>query len=69
MTIILAILLGLALLGYVPIIVMLFRARKSPPPVPKYDATASDLLHNLTRRGGAVLRLEILDPESLFIRR
>lgn len=67
MTMILEILLGLALLGYLPLIVLLVKSRKKP--VPKYDATAQELLHDLTRRDGAVLRIDVINPDSILLRR
>lgn len=35
---------------------------------PKLDITAQDLLHDLTRRGGAVLKVEVIDPTNLLLR-
>jgi hypothetical protein len=35
---------------------------------PKLDLTAQDLLHDLTRRGGAMLRVEVIDPANLMLR-
>jgi hypothetical protein len=38
-------------------------------PAPKrHDSTAKDLLHDLTRRGNAILRVEVIDPENLILR-
>lgn len=28
---------------------------------------AQDLLHDITRRGRAIVRVEVLDPENLFV--
>ncbi len=35
---------------------------------PALDVSAQDLLHDLTRRGGAVLRVEVIDPTNLMLR-
>jgi hypothetical protein len=35
---------------------------------PKPDLTASDLLHDLTSRGRAVVRVEVIDSTNLFLR-
>lgn len=59
--------LGLALLGCVVLGTLWLRARKTP--AKKLDVTANDLLHDLTGRGSAVLRVEVLDPEALLYRR
>lgn len=67
MTMILTIGLCLALLGDVALLVLLIRARKSQ--ARKRDETASDLLHDLTRRGFAVLKIEVIDPDSILLRR
>ncbi len=32
------------------------------------DITAQDLLHDLTRRGGAVIRVEVIDQAAFFLR-
>ena len=34
----------------------------------KLDITAQDLLHDFTRRGASILRVEIIDPSSLMLR-
>lgn len=41
------------------------RANKKKP---RLDVSAQDLLHDLTRRGGAVLRVEVIDPTNLMLR-
>lgn len=66
MTMILAIALGVSLFANFAFLVMIYRLRKSPPK--RYDVTAQDLLHELTH-GGAVLRIDVLDKESLILRR
>ncbi len=45
---------------------LLRQSRKKPPK--KLTTSAEDLLHDLTKRGHAVLRVEVLDPEALFLR-
>ena len=35
---------------------------------PRPDTTAADLLHDLTRQGQAVIRVEVIDPANLFLR-
>lgn len=35
---------------------------------PKPDLSASDLLHDLTRRGQAIVRVEVMDATNLFLR-
>lgn len=35
---------------------------------PRLDTSALDLLHDLTRRGGAVLKVEVIDPANLLLR-
>lgn len=37
-------------------------------PKPKPDITAQDLLHDLTTRGAAILRVEVMDPSQLLLR-
>lgn len=39
-------------------------ARKRPAPT----LTAEELLHDLTRRGYAVLKVEVIDADNLFLR-
>ena len=34
---------------------------------PKPTIDASDLLHDLTKRGHAVLNIKVIDPENLFV--
>lgn len=43
-------------------------SKASPPAVPKYDVSAQDLIHDMTRRGHAIVRMEILDPSALLLR-
>ena len=43
--------------------------RRKPGSGRTFDATAQDLLHDLTTRGGAVLRIEVINPESIILRR
>lgn len=35
---------------------------------PRPDTTAADLLHDLTRRGQAIIRVEVIDPANLMLR-
>ncbi len=44
---------------------LLLKPRKTAK---RYDATAQDLLHDLTRRGAAILKVEVLDPANLLLR-
>ena len=41
---------------------------KSLKKKPRPDTTAADLLHDLTRNGHAILRVEVIDPANLFLR-
>lgn len=66
MTMILASALGLSLALNAIALFAVYRLRKSPPK--RLDTTAQDLLHELTH-GGAVLRIDVLDKESLILRR
>ena len=68
MTMILTVALAIALLGDIVLGVLLVRAKKKTP-TPKLDVTAQDLLHDLTRRGFAVLKLDVIDPDSILLRR
>ena len=60
--------LGLILLISAPLNVYLFarlrQAKKKPAPT--YDA--QDLLHDLTQRGQAVLRVQVIDAANLMLR-
>jgi len=47
--------------------VLVFRLRKARR-TPKYDLSAQDLLHDLTRRGVSILRVEVIDPAGLMLR-
>lgn len=49
------------------LLVLLRRAKKTPPPTPNLDAT--QLLHDLTTTGQAVLHVTVIDPKNLFLRR
>ncbi len=37
-------------------------------PKKKFDVSAQDLLHDLTRRGAAVLKIDVIDQENLLLR-
>jgi hypothetical protein len=41
-------------------------ARRSPPP--RLDTTAQDLMHDLTARGAAVVKITVVDPASILLR-
>jgi len=45
-----------------------YRLFKSPATLQK-TTDAKDLIHDLTRRGQAVVKIEVLDPEGMFITR
>ncbi len=40
--------------------------KKKPEPVP--DITAQELLHDLTRQGSAVLRIQVLNTADILLR-
>jgi hypothetical protein len=44
------------------------RMSAKKPPAPKPDLTAQDLLHDLTKHGQAVLRVEVVDMANILIR-
>lgn len=46
---------------------LLRRARRSPPP--KMTLEAEDLAHDLTTRGFAVVKMTVIDPTNLLLRR
>lgn len=48
---------------------ILLRKQKKTPRKPQLSLSAEDLLHDLTRSGSAVVRLEVIDPANLFLRR
>lgn len=58
--------LAVSLVGNVIFVVLLLLSRRRPPK--RLDTSAQDLLHELTH-GGAVLRIDVLDKESLILRR
>lgn len=58
-------LLGSSLVGNGVLAFVLLRPRKKKQ---KYDLTAQDLLHDLTRRGQAILRVEVIDAANLMLR-
>ena len=49
------------------LLTLLRRAKKKPPAAPSLDAT--QLLHDLTTTGQAVLHVTVIDPKNLFLRR
>ncbi len=46
---------------------LLVKQRKSPRK-PQLSLSAEDLLHDLTRSGAAVLRVEVINPANLMLR-
>ena len=59
------ILFALAFIGDAALLALLLRR---PKKTRKYDLTAQDLLHDLTRRGAAILKVEVIDPANLMLR-
>ncbi len=57
-------LLGIAL-AVVAVLGYLVRSKKPPR---RYDLTAQDLLHDLTHRGSAILKVEVIDAANLMLR-
>lgn len=47
-------------------VLTLYFKKKPPKPLKSLDATS--LLHDLTRNGEAVIRVTVVDPESIFLR-
>lgn len=48
---------------------LLHRKQRAPEPKPpQLTLSAEDLLHDLTTRGVAVLRVEVIDPTNLLLR-
>jgi len=45
-----------------------YRLFKTPATLQK-TTDAKDLIHDLTRRGQAVVKIEVVDPDGLFITR
>lgn len=64
LTLSLSLALALSLGAVVYLLVSLKKAKKAPVPT----SDARDLLHSLTA-GGAVVRITVLDPEALMLRR
>ncbi len=62
---ILSALLCLSALSNIALSYLLWRSKKLPTPT--FDAKA--LIHDLTRKGSSIIRLECLDPEGLMFRR
>lgn len=48
--------------------VMLALARRRPKADPRLDVTAQDLLHDLTKRGAAIIKVDVIDPSNLLLR-
>jgi len=59
-------LVGLLAAGNVGLSAWCWRLSKKPPK--RFDASAQDLLHDLTRRGASILRVEVIDPAGLMLR-
>lgn len=66
MTILLAIALGVSAFANVLAVVVILKLRKKPQK--KLEITAEDLLHDLTKRGAAVVRVSVIDPSNLLLR-
>ena len=62
----LAVLLALSFAGNLALFLLLRHKKKTKKPT--LDQTAGDLLHDLTRRGQAILRVEVIDPANLLLR-
>ncbi len=60
-------LLFLSLLAHVGQVLLLEKTKRNVA-TRKPDLTAQDLLHDLTRRGAAILKVEVLDPANLLLR-
>lgn len=61
---------ALAILGVGGLAAVLIRRYRAPlPPAPAPTQTAEDLLHDLTHRGQALIRIEVIDPKNLLLRR
>ncbi len=58
------VLLAISLAMY-PALYFVMRRRK---PLKKLDLTAQDLLHDLTRRGAAIIKVEVIDAANLMLR-
>ena len=65
-TTLLAVLLTLSLAGNLALFLLFTHKKKQKKP--SLDQTAGDLLHDLTRRGQAILRVEVIDPTNLLLR-
>lgn len=61
--------LGAALVASLALNGFLIYLAKSLRKKPRPDLTAQELLHDLTRRGHAVLQVQVIDPEQIFLRR
>ncbi len=58
-------LLSVSVLSNAVLAYFVFRPRKKSK---KYDLSAQDLLHDLTRHGAGILRIEVIDPANLMLR-
>ncbi len=58
------ILLGISISSNLALLLLL----RNPKRKKKLDITAQDLLHDFTRRGASILRVEVIDPSSLMLR-
>ncbi len=45
-----------------------YRLRTSRRSTRKLDISAQDLLHDLTRKGSAILKVDVIDAENLLLR-
>lgn len=66
MTYILAYICGLLFAIVCLLSFLLYRSKKRPPK--KLSTTAEELLHEFTRNGSAVLRVQVIDQEQIFLR-
>lgn len=51
------------------LLVFLLHRQKKTPRKPQLSMGAEDLLHDLTKSGSAILRVEVIDPANLYLRR
>lgn len=60
----LAVILSFSLVGNVLLTIFLLKTKKKA----NYDADATDLLHDMTVHGQAVVRIFRVDPNDIFLR-
>lgn len=59
---------GLLGLSFAANIFLFYRRLRPKKQTPKLDIGAQDLLHDLTARGQAILRVEVIDPANFLLR-